>query len=475
MIPWIVSATLAAAMVALAFMSLFPPFVLASFSFVLIFLSFSEKTKIFIPYLALAGISVTAFLIVQQFTAPSYDFFGIFKVDSFSLVFDAIFLGVAGLVVLNSLHVYKSSLTYYVSILLAVSGMMSVAHSIDFISLFIGLELMSVGFYPLILYNKDKNGTEAATKFFIVSIFSAGALLFGISFMYGATGSSSFYAISLDKLTPLTILALTFITAGFAFKIGAFPFNLWVPDVYEGAPANVTALLASASKKAGFAALFKFFLLSLPLLQFYWTWVFVALAILTMSIGNIVALAQKNVKRLVAYSTIGQVGYILIAMAVPTSMGIAAGLLQMVTHAVAVAGVLFIISILETKGIFNIDDYDGLGMKYPLLGFGMLVFFASLAGIPPLAGFFSKFYLFSAAVSGGFWWLAGLAVIYAVVSMYFYFRVLRRMFVDEPKNSVSISFNSALVILLSILFIAGFSLFADNIFKILVSVAQSIV
>ena len=293
--------------------------------------------------------------------------------------------------------------------------------------------------------------------------------------MYGATGSSSFYAISLDKLTPLTILALTFITAGFAFKIGAFPFNLWVPDVYEGAPANVTALLASASKKAGFAALFKFFLLSLPLLQFYWTWVFVALAILTMSIGNIVALAQKNVKRLVAYSTIGQVGYILIAMAVPTSMGIAAGLLQMVTHAVAVAGVLFIISILETKGIFNIDDYDGLGMKYPLLGFGMLVFFASLAGIPPLAGFFSKFYLFSAAVSGGFWWLAGLAVIYAVVSMYFYFRVLRRMFVDEPKNSVSISFNSALVILLSILFIAGFSLFADNIFKILVSVAQSIV
>lgn len=454
---------------------MFPPFVIAPFALALVILSFSRKSKLSIPLIALAGLLLTLLVVVYQFFFAPYSFYKIYVVDSFSLLFDMIFLSVSIMVVINSLNRDNAGFTYYAAILLANAGMMSVAHSVDFVSLFIGLELTSISFYPLILSKKDQNGTEAATKFFIVSIFSAGAMLFGISLLYGATGSSSFYSINPSSMSPLLISAIAFIAASFAFKIGAFPFNLWVPDVYEGSPSGITAMLASASKKAGFAALFRFFLVSLPLLKFYWIWAFALISFATMSLGNLIALAQKNVKRMLAYSTIGQVGYILIAMSVPAQLGLAAGLLQIVTHAIGIALAFIIVSVLESQGISNLEDYSGVGSKYPLIGAGMLISFASLVGIPPLAGFFSKFYLLSAAVSGGFWWLAVSMIVYSIVSVYFYFRVLSRMFAERAKSNVIIPVRSIIPIILCILFLAGFVAFAQPIFSTLISTAASIV
>ncbi len=455
---------------------MFPPLVTAAFAFALVIASFKDGIRKFLPHIALIGLLASLAVVVYQFYLPAYDFFNVFRIDGLSLVFDVLFLAVAMLVVLHSGGARKTSLAYYVSILFATAGAMLVSHSVDLIGLFVGLELASVSFYPLISSNRDKEGLEASVKFFVVSIFSAGALLFGMSLLYGATGSTRFASIlsSVTGMSPSLLLAIAFIGAGLSFKIGAFPFNLWVPDVYEGAPGGITGLLASVSKKAGFVALFKIFILTLPLVKLYWIWPFAVLSLITMGVGNIVAVAQGSVKRMFAYSTIGQAGYILIAMAVPTALGLAAGMLQIVTHAIAMAGVFIIVSVLESQGIRKAEDYSGLGGRQPLLSFGLLIFMSSLAGIPPLAGFFSKFYLFSAAIKGGFWWLAVAAIVFAVVSLYYYFRIVRRMFLDEPKHEVKVSTNSKLAILAAVLFLLLFAVFAEPVFSSLISIAGSI-
>ncbi|MCA1813230.1 MAG: NADH-quinone oxidoreductase subunit N, partial [Halobacteriales archaeon] len=393
--------------------------------------------------------------------------FGLLEVNAFVLVFELVFLAVAFLVVLGSPDTVRSKANqgeYYGLLLFATVGMMMVAGSRDLITLFLSFELSSFATYALAGFRKrDPSSVEAAMKYFITGSVSSALILFGISLVYAMTtagtagvvpGDLTFQNIGvlakagLDPFAPLVIFAVMFLFAGFGFKIAAFPFHMWAPDVYDGSPTAVSAYLAAGSKKMGFAALFKVFLVGLIALANDWVIVAGILAIATMTIGNVLALQQTNIKRLLAYSSIAQAGYIMIAIPVAAvadpaagQYALAGGIFHIITHAFMKAGAFIAVAGLFTAGLSaRIGDYKGLSRRNPLLAFALAVFLISFAGIPPLAGFASKFVLFSGAVnaslSGGQGWLIALAiagVLNSAVSLYYYAKVIRIMYVEDPE------------------------------------------
>jgi NADH-quinone oxidoreductase subunit N len=393
--------------------------------------------------------------------------YNLLEVNAFVLVFELVFLAVAFLVVVASPDSVRSRSNqgeYYALLLLATVGMMLVAMSRDLITLFLSFELSSFATYALAGFRKrDPASVEAAMKYFITGSVSSALLLFGISLVYAMTtagttgvvpGDLSFANIAtlakvgLDPFSPMVIFAVMFLLAGFGFKIAAFPFHMWAPDVYDGSPTAVSAYLAAGSKKMGFAALFKVFLVGFIALRNDWVVLAGVLAVITMTLGNVLAVQQTNIKRLLAYSSIAQAGYIMIAIPVAAAAGagagqyaLAGGIFHIITHAFMKAGAFIVVAGLFAAGLSErIGDYKGLSRRSPLLAFALAVFLVSFAGIPPLAGFASKFVLFSGAVNAsllpGQGWLIVLAiagVLNSAISLYYYAKVIRLMYVEEPE------------------------------------------
>jgi NADH-quinone oxidoreductase subunit N len=314
------------------------------------------------------------------------------------------------------------------------------AASTDLILTFLGIEILSIATYILAGFKRsDSKSNEASLKYFLLGSFATAFLLYGIAFLYGSAGSTSYQAIrQLLTIAPLpqttTLIGMILLLVGFGFKIALVPFHAWVPDVYEGAPTAVTAFMTVGPKAAGFAALVRVLTQALPTLNFDWTLLLWVIAVLTMTLGNVVAVLQTNLKRMLAYSAIAHAGYILIGIVANSESGLGAVLFYLVVYTVMNLGALSIVLSLSRQGDLRVtlDDYAGLGRTAPFAAAALSVFLVSLAGIPLTGGFMGKLYLFSAAIQRGYIGLAIIGVLNSLISVFYYFRVLIVMYMREP-------------------------------------------
>jgi len=323
--------------------------------------------------------------------------------------------------------------------------MMFMAAGTDLIAIFLGLETMSTAIYILAGFvRKDVKGNEAAIKYMLLGAFSTGFLLYGIALIFGATGSTNLAAIykylsaSAIPSSPMLLFGMALLITGFGFKIAAVPFHMWTPDVYEGAPTTVTAFMSVGVKAGAFAAFLRVFVFALPSLQSDWTHILWGLAIVTMTLGNLGALLQENIKRMLAYSSIAHAGYLIVGMVAARNsagdMGSYSILYYLLAYTFMNLGAFFVVILYgkRAEDNLNISDYAGMGYRYPLLGATMAIFMFSLAGIPPTAGFVGKFHIFASAVKGGFIDLAIIGIINSAVSVYYYLRVTVMIYMKDP-------------------------------------------
>ena len=363
-------------------------------------------------------------------------------VDGFALFFKLVFLGAAALTVLMSVRYLEmegaSPGEYYFLILCATLGMMIMAGGIDLITIFIGLETMAVSFYILAGYIKpNQRSNEAAVKYFLLGAFSLGILLYGMSLMYGLSGTTNLRVMATafvgQETDPRLVLAVILVVAGIGFKIAAVPFHMWAPDVYEGAPTPITAFLSVGSKAASFAMLIRIFVEGLPSMGADWRLLFYVLSILTMTAGNIAAVTQSNVKRMLAYSSIAHAGYLLMGIVAGTTRGITAMLVYLMIYAFMQLGAFAVIALLRRVDVQGdeMKDFSGLAFRNPFAAFAMLIFMLSLGGIPPTAGFMGKFWLFSAAIDSHYYGLAVIGVLNSAISLYYYVRIVVFMYLKK--------------------------------------------
>jgi NADH-quinone oxidoreductase subunit N len=374
---------------------------------------------------------------------------GLLSIDGFGIFFKLLVLGAAALTLMMSgpyLEVEDTAAGAYCFLVLAATlGMMFMASAVELVTIFIGLETMAVSFYILAGYLKPSaRSNEAAVKYFLLGAFSLGILLYGMSLLYGLTGSTNLEAIAISLTQQgganesMVMLAVGLLVAGMGFKIAAVPFHMWAPDVYEGAPTPITAFLSVGSKAAAFAVLLRIFEEGLPSVRLDWQYLFNWLAILTMTVGNVAALTQSNIKRMLAYSSIAQAGYVLIGVVVGTQRGIAATLIYLAVYASMQMGAFAVIVLLRRKDAIGdeLKDFNGLYFRNPFAALAMLTFMLSLGGIPPTAGFMGKLWLFGAAIEQGYVWLAVIGVLNSAISLYYYIRVVVYMFLrNEPAGS----------------------------------------
>jgi NADH-quinone oxidoreductase subunit N len=386
---------------------------------------------------------------------------GLIAVDEFALFFKVVFLFAAMLTVLMSARYLEvegaSPGEYYFLILCSTLGMMIMAGGIDLITTFIGLETMAVSFYILAGFIKpNQRSNEAAVKYFLLGAFSLGILLYGMSLMYGVSGTTNLRAMGSlfagREGDPLLILAMVLVIAGIGFKIAAVPFHMWAPDVYEGAPTPVTAFLSVGSKAASFAMLLRIFLEGLSPLSADWRFLFEVLAIVTMTIGNLAALTQSNLKRMLAYSSIAHAGYLLMGVVAGTERGVSAMLIYMLVYAFMQLGAFAIVVMMRRQDLIGdeVKDLSGLYLRNPFAAFAMLIFMLSLGGIPPTAGFMGKFWQFGAAIDAGYVNLAVIGVLNSAVSLYYYIRVVVFMYLRQETTGSEPTVNPALAVTLGI-------------------------
>lgn len=397
-----------------------------------------------VGWVGVIGLLVTAVAAVALWNTRISTMSDALVLDRYGLFFTLLFCLASGLSVLMSMSYLELTEIrtgdYYTLILLATVGMVLMAMGSDLIVIFLGLEVMSIGAYVLAgTARQELRSNEAALKYFLLGAFATGFLLFGIALLYGATGTTTLPAIgariaqaAVDQPTVVTA-GIALLLVGFAFKVAAVPFHVWAPDVYEGSPTAVTAFMAVGIKSAAFAAFVRVFMHTLAPLGADWTWIFWILAVLTMTVGNITALVQTNIKRMLAYSSIAHAGYLLIGMVAGGFGGGSAVLFYLLVYAMMTLGAFAVVIAIGRRGEPNeeIADYAGLGFRNPVLGLAMAVFMLSLAGFPPLGGFVAKFYIFSAAVRAGYVWLAIIGMLNSVVSVYYYVSVLVRMYMQE--------------------------------------------
>jgi NADH-quinone oxidoreductase subunit N len=382
---------------------------------------------------------------------------GLIAVDRFALFFKLIFLLAAIMTVLMSVRYLEiegaSPGEYYFLILCSTLGMMIMAGGIDLITSFIGLETMAVSFYILAGFIKpNQRSNEAAVKYFLLGAFSLGILLYGMSLLYGLSGTTKLrdmaavFAASGQQQDPVLMLAVILVVAGLGFKIAAVPFHMWAPDVYEGAPTPVTAFLSVGSKAASFALVLRIFVEGLPSMSADWRLMFEVLAIVTMTVGNLAALTQSNLKRMLAYSSIAHAGYLLIGLVAGTTRGIEAMLLYLFVYAFMQLGAFAIIIMMRRRDLVGdeLKDLSGLNVRHPFAAFAMLLFMLSLGGIPPTAGFMGKMWLFGAAIDAGYVWLAVIAVLNSAISLYYYVRVVVFMYFKKDVSGSEPTLSPAL-------------------------------
>lgn len=327
---------------------------------------------------------------------------------------------------------------YFVLGLFGVLGMMIMTSASSFLTLYLGLELLSLCLYAMVALQRDSSvAAESAMKYFVLGAIASGMLLYGMSMLYGATGSLDLQVISqqLSSVTDKTILAfgLVFIIVGVAFKLGAVPFHMWIPDVYQGSPTAVTLYIASAPKIAAFAMLMRLLVGGLFELHEQWQDILIILAVASMAIGNIVAIAQTNIKRMLAYSAISHVGFLLLGVLSGTAEGFAASMFYVITYVLMSLASFGMIIIMSRKGFEadNINDYKGLNQRNPWFAFMMMFIMFSMAGVPPFVGFWAKLSVLKAVVSADLLWLAAVAVVFSIIGAFYYLRIIKVMYFDK--------------------------------------------
>jgi NADH-quinone oxidoreductase subunit N len=386
---------------------------------------------------------------------------GLIAVDQFAFFFKFVFLVAAALTVLMSVRYLElegaSPGEYYFLILCATLGMMIMAGGIDLITIFIGLETMAVSFYILAGFIKpSQRSNEAAVKYFLLGAFSLGVLLYGMSLLYGLSGTTNLRVMAtafggLEK-DPRLVLAVILVVAGIGFKIAAVPFHMWAPDVYEGSPTPITAFLSVGSKAASFAMLIRIFVEGLPSMSADWRLLFWTLAVVTMTVGNVAAVTQSNVKRMLAYSSIAHAGYVLIGIVAGTPRGITATLVYLLIYSFMQLGAFAVLVVLRRSDVAGeeLKDFSGLAFRSPFAAFAMLLFMLSLGGIPPTAGFMGKFWLFSAAIDAHYYWLAVIGVLNSAISLYYYVRIVVFMYVKKETIGSEPATTPALAVVLGV-------------------------
>jgi NADH-quinone oxidoreductase subunit N len=368
---------------------------------------------------------------------------GTVAADDFALFFQALILAIAALAVLFSASYVRAigidHGEYYALLLFSVVGMLGLVTSLELLSIFVALEIMSVAIYAMAGLRRDRaESREASAKYFITGAFSSAFLLYGVALLYGTSGSTWLArigpAVSGPGKGPLAMLGVALLLVGFGFKVASVPFHMWVPDVYEGAPTSVTALMAAGVKAAAFGAFLRVFLVPLSSLSDQWRPALAVLAVVTMVVGNLGALAQPNLKRLLAYSSVAHAGYLLAAMVAAPVVAAEAILFYLVAYAAVNLGGFGALAALAREGRepVSLDDVAGLAERRPVLAAALTLFLISLTGVPVSAGFVGKFYLFNAAVAGGYAALAVVGVLMSVVSAYYYLRVVVAMYMREP-------------------------------------------
>ncbi len=417
-----------------------------------------RKTPKISAWLAFIGVAAALFFVLLHIGKSVTLFSGMVALDPFAVFFKSFIAICTMLIFLFSIYSNEVQTTvkrmseYYALLTAMTLGMFLMAGASNVLMMVLAMELTSLSSYILAGYTKEApDSSEASLKYIIFGAVASGVMLYGISILFGLTGSFDYYEINRSlAISPPGYLALLtatiFIVVGFGYKISAVPFHFWTPDVYEGAPITITAILSVASKAAGFAMLIRFFkvifidpALLLPngfwvsLYGFEWNKIIAILSVLTMTLGNLVAVWQDNLKRLLAYSSIAHAGYMLMGVVILSDKGIAAVLIYLITYLFMNLGAFFIVMLVANKtGSEDISAYKGLGYRAPLLGVAMAIFLVSLTGLPPTAGFIGKLYLFASLLDAKWIWLAVVGVINSVVSLYYYARVLRYMFLREP-------------------------------------------
>lgn len=406
-------------------------------------------------------------------SVPAQAFAGFLKTDSLALFFKMVILLAVLFTVIMTIRYFKSHSTPYQAEFLAIllfasAGASALASSQEIITLYISLETLTISSYLLASFmKKDKASNEAGMKYLLLGAFSSALLLLGFSYLYGMAGTTVIADISKilasQPASPMLVLAVILVISGLAFKISLAPFHMWTPDVYEGAPTPVTAFLSVASKTAGFAAFVRLFWvgLSAVLIMPVWTGLFAVLAALSIILGNLEALPQRNIKRMMAYSSIAQAGYISTGFLAVGPLGLTALLFYLFVYLFANLGAFLAIVIVSAKtGSDQIGDFAGMWKRSPLIEVVLLVCLLSLAGVPPFAGFVGKWYLFGAAVKMGYTWLAMVGMIFSVLSLYYYLQVVRQAFVVDAKDLSPIEINllekSALLICILLIIVLGF-------------------
>ncbi len=403
-------------------------------------------SKAHLGMVALAGLVGALLATVAAWGGRGRGFRDMVVLDNYALFFHLVIGYAAALVVLVSLDYIRragaESGEFYALVLFATAGMMTLASANDLIVVFLGVELMSLSLYVLAgLFKRRRTSSEASMKYFLLGVFASAFLLYGIALLYGATGSTNFDRIAAAAGAgagdPLFLLGLGLLLVGFGFKIASVPFHMWAPDVYEGAPTSVTAFIATGSKAAVFAALIRLVVAGLRPTPPDATTLLWALAAATMTVGNVVAIAQSNVKRMLAYSSVAHVGYMLVGLVAGGADGAGAVLFYLLTYMFTTVGAFGVIALCERAGeeAVEVRDYAGLGRRHPLLALALALFLLSLVGIPPLAGFVGKFYVFGAAVRAGYIVLAVVAVLNSALAAYYYLRVIVSMYMQEPEGA----------------------------------------
>jgi NADH-quinone oxidoreductase subunit N len=395
--------------------------------------------------LCIAG-SLFALIFTANMWGTNLDIFNqLYTIDNYGTFFKALFLAILILVALVSLRYADREEIgggeYYSLLMFGVLGMMVMTSSHHFVTIFIGLEVMSLSIYILCgLLRGNIASVEAALKYFLLGAFATAFLLYGMAMIYGSTGIidvvelKRYFLMKQPFSATMFIIGLGFLLVGFGFKISSVPFHMWTPDVYQGAPTSITAYMATGVKAAAFGALIRIFFTAFIPFQFGWSEIIWVLAVLTMIVGNITALVQRDVKRMLAYSSIAHAGYILVAFITGDRAQASSMLYYLMAYTFMNIGAFTAVIVLQKKGDSNsdLDNFAGLGTRHPFIALCMSIFLLSLAGVPPLAGFMGKFYVFSTAVKAEYYWLAIIGFLSSAVAAYYYLRVMMYMYFKDP-------------------------------------------
>ena len=448
-----------------------------------------KGSSTFYGTIAFAALIISIGFVAYQFYSDSIAPAAVFSADvlvddAFGSFFAVAMLIVSIITVVGSFSYMKNRANpavYFSLILLATIGMVLIAFSTDLVMLFVGWELMSIPTYILAGFNKKNPiSNEAAIKYFLFGAMSSAIIIYGMSIAYGIAGSTNIgeiiqvFAVLDAEMLPLGLLAVGMLIAGFGFKMGLVPFHMWLPDTYEGSPPPITALLAAGTKKAGFAAALRIIILGTIALNLDWTLALGVIAIMTMTVGNIAAIMQKNLTRMLAYSSIGHAGYILIGISIApfSGLGLQASLFHILNHAVMKgAAFIAVAGIVTTLAITHLDKIKGLGRRMPITALGLVISLLALAGVPPLNGFWSKLMLFGSAIDAGnivWWapWLAIAGVLNSALSLGYYGWIIRKMYFEgETEKRIKEPASIIAVMIFSIIFMVTIGIYPDPIIK----------